>query len=406
MSDLLGINLKEVFEKFLIDLRQAFTSPSSDPALTLMVTAILFILVTALVLFVVLIYLFFTRGRRVVLYAKTKITERDIWLSRLFFLLFLVVLAFTVNYYTERDVSCLNCHPEQLEKRALEQSAHAGLSCISCHRPPGFSGYIEQKIDFLRMLGVYARLEDKAAFLVETGSVGNSSCLKCHSSVLKEVVESGNLAVSHVEINEGNIACVDCHSQTAHPGITKPARQARMVDCARCHDGKQANNDCSTCHPLNDEGIEFTDIGELPKVSLSQSFDCYGECHNERMECLWCHVVTMPHPPGWASYPAIQHRRYAAFTGKKTCWRCHYPEEEERYFQPNPEFCQKCHPIYFHGRDEDVFYAHQRFTAAECSGLCHSGDFCVSCHEYRVPRDPLPERVRSAPFGFPEDVDF
>lgn len=85
MNDLLGINLREVVNKFLIDLRQAFTSPSSDPVLTIMVTAILLVIITAVVLLSVLIYLFATRGRRVILYTRTKVSERDIWISRFFY---------------------------------------------------------------------------------------------------------------------------------------------------------------------------------------------------------------------------------------------------------------------------------------------------------------------------------
>lgn len=406
MNDILGFNLRDVINKFLIDLRQAFTSPSSDPMLTVMVTGILLVVITAVVLLIVLIYLFVTRGRRVILYTRTRVSESDIWISRLFMLLFIVLLVFTANYYTERDKSCMNCHAEQLEKRALEQSSHAGLKCVTCHRPPGISGYLQQKIDFLRMVGVYTRLENKESIIVRAGSVGNDVCLRCHSSVLEEAVEAGNLLVSHVEINQANLPCVDCHSQTAHPGITKPVRKVEMTDCARCHDGQKADNKCSTCHPLNEEGIDVADVHELPKVSLTIQYDCYGECHDEKKECLVCHGVSMPHPDGWVNGPYSLHIRYAGFTGKQLCWRCHYPKNEGKYLKPDPEFCGRCHPINFHGRDEDVFYAHQRFTRAQCTGLCHNFNFCHMCHGEKIPREPLPEKVKNAPFTFPETEDF
>lgn len=256
------------------------------------------------------------------------------------------------------------------------------------------------------MVGVYTRLENKNGFTVKTGSVGNDSCLRCHANILREVVKSGNIAVSHAEINGANIPCMNCHSQSAHPGITRPVRQVKMTDCLTCHDGEKARSDCAVCHPLNEEGIDLADTGALPKVSLKVNYDCYGECHDEKAECLRCHGVTMPHQDGWVNGPASQHIVYAGFSGKQLCWRCHYPKDERKFFQPDPEFCGRCHPLNFHGKDEDVFYAHQRFTRAQCTGLCHNAVFCVLCHGDRQPREPLPERVKNAPFSFPADEDF
>ena len=405
MSNFGNLSAKEIWTKFLLDLKQAFTAPAADPLLTLMVTLIIFIVLTAVVLLFVVIYMFFTRGRRVLVYTKVQVSQRDIWLSRLFFLVFAIVLAATANYYAERTQSCLNCHPAQLTQATLDRTAHKGIECIGCHRGPGVVGYFQQKLDIARMAVVYLQTRDpKKTLLAQGGFVTNAACLKCHSAILERVVIKGNLAMSHDEPEKENRSCLECHSPVAHPG-QGPQRTFSMSSCMACHTYMRASVACKTCHPKNAEGYRAVNIEDLPKVDLPSELRCYEGCHDEKKECLPCHQVTMPHPEDWVASPIPAHIRYAAFTKKKLCWQCHY--DGDRYFEQTKTFCQRCHPLQFHGPDEQVYWSHQRFTTGECTGLCHRLEFCdQACHTRKTPRSPLPARVQNSEFGYPRDLDF
>lgn len=394
-----------VIQRFLIDVRQVFTAPSSDPLLTIVVFSILLIFLIALILIFVSVYLFITRGRRVRFWARIEISRRDIWIGRIFFGLFLITLFVIGTYYTENQKNCMNCHPPELEKKALEKTAHKGITCIRCHKTPGVAGYFRQKIDFLRWVTVYfpERKVPKPGRM--DAFVADSACLSCHSDVIEKNTQKYNLIVRHKEIENSSYVCTDCHSEVAHGQLSKPIRKPEMDKCMKCHNGKLASRTCQTCHP-EDVGKGITEpIKKTPKVGINYgAYKCYGLCHNEKKECIYCHGVSMPHPRGWADRrPYPEHIKYAGFTGKKICWRCHYPEGKP--LERNPGFCAKCHQIGFHGKDEDVFYSHQAFTAGQC-GICHGRDFCNEiCHGPQEPDQPLPPKVRNAPFGFPEGYD-
>jgi nitrate/TMAO reductase-like tetraheme cytochrome c subunit len=406
IQQLKTLKLKDVWIQFLADLKQAITAPTADLRVTLMVVSILAIVVSILVLFGMIIYFYTTRGKRVLIVTKVQVRESDLLINRLLLLLFVLVLLFTVNYYTESRESCLNCHKKQYEYEALKQTPHKGIACIACHKQPGATGYLRHKVDFARMLFVFyvTRKENINPAVGVKGSVADGACLRCHMEVLRKKVKKDNLAMSHKEVTGQEFACTDCHSTVAHPGLTKPEKTYSMFGCQTCHDGKQASNECRLCHPKYSMGEQVARDLQLPKVELSRKFNCYGACHDEKKECLPCHGVTMPHPENWVgAHP--EHVKYAAFTKKKVCWRCHYGAN--RYFSPGKDFCGRCHGIEFHGKDEEVYWSHQQFTPGNCEMLCHGVGFCSEyCHETRFPRSPLPEKVKNSYFGYPPGVDF
>lgn len=401
-----NLKLEDLWFRFLADLRQAITAPTADPRVTLMVTFILLIFVSILVLIGLIIYTFTTGGRRAIIVTKVQVSEKDRLINNLLMLVFVLVLVFTANYYAERQSSCLGCHTRSTEYAALKKTAHKDVQCISCHKAAGATGYLRQKVDFLRMLFVFYSKggKDNNPAMQAKGGSFDSACLRCHGDILKRNVRKENLVMSHKEKVGTEFSCADCHNQVAHPGISKPVKQYDMFDCSVCHKEVHASNRCGTCHPQYAMGVILAKDVELPKTELPEVLNCYGPCHDEKKECLPCHGVTMPHPEDWVG-EVPQHARYAAFTRKKLCWRCHY--DGDKYFSPGREFCGKCHPLEFHGPDEEVYWSHQRFYPGNCEMLCHGPGFCSTfCHEARTPRSPLPKRVEEAYFGYPPDVRF
>lgn len=400
------LKLKDVWIRFLADLRQSITNPTADLKVTLMVVLIVAIIISILVLLGLIVYLYVTRGKRVLIVTKVQVRETDILINRLLLILFFMVLLFTVNYYAERTQSCLNCHEKQYEYEALKRTPHKGIACVTCHKSPGATGYMRQKVDFARMLLIFyvTKKENKNPAVGVKGTVPDAACLRCHKEILKKNISKDNLTMSHKEVVGTELICTDCHSNIAHPGLTQPERTYSMFGCQTCHDGKSASNECSLCHPKYSMGEQVAKNIELPKVELPRRLNCYGACHNEKKECLPCHGVTMPHPENWVgSRP--EHIKYAAFTKKKVCWRCHY--DGNKYFSPGREFCGRCHGIEFHGKDEEVYWSHQQFTPGNCEMLCHGPGFCSEyCHGPKMPRSPLPEKVKNSYFGYPQGEVF
>lgn len=401
-----NFSFKEIWLRFLADLRQAITAPTADPKVTLMVTLILMIIVTILVIIGIIIYTFTTSGRRVIFIAKVQLSEKDRLINNLLLVVFVLLLLFTSSYYAERQSSCLNCHKSSYQLAALKKTQHKNVRCLACHKEPGVSGYLRQKVDFVRMMFVFytRRSKEVNPAVFARGGVFDGGCLRCHRQVLKETTSKNNLSMSHKEVVGTGFACVDCHNQVAHPGLTKPVKSYTMFACMNCHDGRRASKECRECHPKYSMGERVAKDVELPKTEIPTTLRCYGACHNEEKECLPCHGVTMPHPENWVgAKPA--HVAYAAFTKKKLCWRCHY--DGNKYFSPGREFCGRCHGIEFHGKDEEVYWSHQQFYAGNCEMLCHGPGFCSEyCHGPRVPKSPLPDKVKNSYFGYPPDIDF
>ncbi len=404
-----SIKLEDIWIRFLADLKQAFTNPAADFKVTLMVTVIIMVLLTLVIILGIIVYLIATRGKRTIIVTKVKVSETDILINRIILVLFVLTAIVAANYYSERTASCLGCHPPQLEAAALSKTVHKGMRCIECHKLPGVTGYIRQKIDFGRMLAVYYTMRKKENPASGTQRfIGDASCLKCHREIRTRVFEIENRRTSHVGIVGSKFTCADCHSEVAHPGVSQPPRTYSMSKCLTCHDGVREKKECKICHPKYGSGERVVKVKDLPKVELSRELRCYNGCHEEETQCLPCHGVTMPHPEDWVikSTNLNRHGREAAFTKKNVCWRCHY--DGKNYFRPGNQFCGRCHEINFHGPDEQTYWSHQQFSPENCEMLCHPAGFCSrDCHGPVQPRDPLPERVQNSYWRLaPPGVDF
>ncbi len=400
------IGWERIFEGFLADLRQAFTAPSSDPTLTVLVTLIVLVLIAAIALLGFAMYLFATRGRRILFWARTSVSRRDVWIGRALLVVFIVGVFGVLTYYTQDERNCMNCHTATVVRSSLAMTAHKDVQCVSCHMRPGAVGYVQQKVDYARWLSRYLPKREVPDVKMLDGRVDDSACLRCHRVVLRETVKRFNLLVRHRGIPDAGFRCIDCHNQTAHPEVSTPVRRSSMSKCLQCHDGTTESNECATCHPLDvGEGLKEAKR-EIPKTDVRLAEDwCYGTCHDEETECLVCHGIRMPHPENWA-YPHLPvHAAAAAFSKREVCWRCHYPDGKP-FADGSIAFCEQCHSTRFHGPNNQVFYSHQRFRTEECVA-CHPREFCTEwCHENRSPRDPLPAAVRDAPFSIPSDVDY
>ena len=194
--------------------------------------------------------------------------------------------------------ACEACHIIKPEVATYKQSAHyrAGVGCQKCHTKPGVFNYLIRNLQGASNLILYASGQYERPL---TTFVGSANCAQCHpnSQIEKDLVVGG-IRVNHKGLREAGYQCIACHANISHPGTqlaVARASQSKMSICARCHDGKQLPDTCSTCHI---SGVP----ANAPKVAMRLHVtpsQCRG-CHEKKTFCMKCHNgLEMPHPKRW-----------------------------------------------------------------------------------------------------------
>ena len=307
--------------------------------------------------------------------------------------------------------TCEVCHLIKSEVVTYKQSAHyrAGVGCQKCHTKPGVFNYFIRNLQGTSNLILYVSGQYERPL---TTFVGSNNCVQCHpnSQIEQDLVLDG-IRINHKGLREAGYQCLTCHANISHPGTQlEVARvsQNKMAICARCHDGKQLPDTCSTCHI---SGVPAT----APKVpmQLQVSADQCRGCHEQKTFCAECHNgLEMPHPKRWNKV----HGGVVLDRGKTVCVSCHLAKD--------PKFCISCHGLPMphpdswlsgHGgtalkHEEKCIKCHGKDSCIKCHGLpmphpagwvgthpgtaasspglctkCHSSAFCTACHGVELP---------------------
>lgn len=258
-----------------------------------------------------------------------------------------------------REEACLDCHDAKAaaEGKATDPPA----SCDTCH--PGFVPEWLPGADF-----------------------SDTSQVKVHPPSWS--FPEPNLKFNHkIHVDKG-VGCGVCHQGVDKVGVaTRDNALPLMGTCLTCHDGKEAADDCKTCHLLESHGAAASGGGRGGRMQTK--FD----------------AGTLE-PAGWYFMDAhdddwLQNHRQVAVLGDGKCENCH-----------SEKYCLDCHngiskPLKIHPND----WISQHPTIAkknepEC-GSCHrSQTFCVDCHQatrvaWEDPNRPS-ERVTFHPEGWVE----
>ena len=288
--------------------------------------------------------------------------REGLWVAAILSALLLLTLVGVTVASETAPLSCTLCHASN-----RTDAAHAGDSCWSCHD----QGTVESRA------ARPARMADMAFALPWPGqqlvsSVADSSCLRCHTSILTEIVTNKGIRVRHACFADTQ-HCTSCH------GIHSPAPGQPVLDrCAECHNETGEAAACPTCHVNTFPGIASATGwlalahrgsgqshgvgGTSACVLCHKSAECrschgiqlpHGEigawrqghgadaaahrdqcrlCHDEG-ECSACHRIPMPHPAGFLS----RHVSEASEMGEKLCMACHLDDD-----------CMRCHVQHIH----------------------------------------------------------
>ena len=252
-----------------------------------------------------------------------------------------VLLVAAAGYATVRLTSsssyCTSCHQMKAAGASWKQSAHAKVSCVSCHVEPGLvNGTVWRFEEAKNIVGSYLNVPSTMAARVQAPT--DAACLQCHElSAIPTVIDNVRMPhESHVQMH--NLHCIDCHTRTGHIPASQ-ATSVSMSECFMCHNGTTAPNTCLTCHVT------------APTANV--------------------------HPPNWLK----AHGR-AASQDPSECLRCHHDEKA---------FCDACHsiptPAHFSGT---WLYTHGKAATADEAGClgCHNYQaFCAQCHQVDHPAD-------------------
>lgn len=279
-----------------------------------------------------------------------------------------------------------------LERRYinLENSAHEGIGCRSCHETQPLVNGVELVADFY-------------ASLVETTSTPlyfsfeppkNDACLKCHENDwTTEAARTSRIPhPAHSQVASESRPCAECHKWTGHfeAYLDKHKEMPFSGVCVAygCHVGTKTTEQCFDCHHVLHESNEEWRT-EHPKVMKTTGQNaCLEGCHTAE-QCQQCH--TTGERPAFDGLPIevsmksieTQHVRddwmelhgKEALKGRDRCLLCHQDEGE----------CGECHlerPA-FHGPVLSWIGRHSKATERVDDPACiecHEQSYCDDCH--------------------------
>jgi hypothetical protein len=280
-----------------------------------------------------------------------------------------------------------------LERRYvnLEDSAHEGIGCRTCHQTRPLLNGLELVADFYTSLVETTQTPQYFTFEAPR----NEACLSCHANDWSTDA-SRNARIphpAHQRVVTETRMCTQCHKWTAHfeTYMDKHKEMPFSGVCVAygCHVGTKATEQCFDCHHVLHESNEQWRTEHPRVIRATGQNACLEGCHTVE-ECQMCHT-TGERPvfeglPIEVSMKAIEvlhvrddwtevYHGTEALKGRDRCLLCHQSEGE----------CAECHlerPA-FHGPTSSWIGRHKRHTDdLEDPGCleCHDLSWCDDCH--------------------------
>ncbi|MDH4140930.1 MAG: hypothetical protein OEV43_10225 [Coriobacteriia bacterium] len=280
-----------------------------------------------------------------------------------------------------------------LERRYvnLEQSAHEGIGCRSCHETQpianGFALIGDYYASFFKR-GATPRFFQFAPPL-------NQACVKCHEGDWSsEATRTARIPhPAHTRVASETRSCVECHKWTAHlePYAEEHKQMPFSGVCVAygCHVGTKKTEQCFQCHHVLHESGEQWRTEHPSVVKVAGQNPCLESCHKVA-QCQLCHttgkrpkftgltieigmkaIEQLHVKPEWTT----RYHGEEALKDKSKCLRCHQSQGE----------CDECHrqrPA-FHGSTTTWIGRHKKSSKSvddpRCL-TCHKKPWCEDCH--------------------------
>jgi hypothetical protein len=236
-----------------------------------------------------------------------------------------------------QQMACRDCHREiEHSRSASENNFPTGVVCDECHGPQ------------------HPKARGEAA-----------RCDMCHTRTSDEgkrvtktlVAPRPRLSFNHELHLKRGATCDRCHSDMSKVRLATTMQLPTETTCLECHDGKQATDRCSACHPANATGRLITrqrdDITAPPLLPRGRS--SWGAEHDLAF---------------------VENHAGVAKADPELCRSCH-----------DDDFCQSCHngairPMRIHAANYFTSHAlDARANTQDCSSCHRRQSDCRACHQ-------------------------
>jgi hypothetical protein len=280
-----------------------------------------------------------------------------------------------------------------LERRYvnLENSAHEGIGCRSCHETQALVNGVQLVADF------YSSLVETTStpqyFTFQTPK--NEMCLRCHENDWNtDAARTSRIPhPAHKQVAAEDRSCAGCHKWTGHfeAYMDKHKEMPFSGVCVAygCHVGTKTTEQCFDCHHVLHEANEVwrTEHPRVMKVTGQNA--CLEGCHKVE-QCQQCHTTGerpvfdgLPIETSMKSIEVLhvrddwteEHHGQEALKGRDRCMLCHQSTGE----------CDECHlqrPA-FHGPTTSWIGRHSKHTELVNDPAClecHQQRYCDDCH--------------------------
>jgi hypothetical protein len=330
---------------------------------------------------------FFSKGKKRAIYV-------------LLFFLFIVFVG--IFRYSESPSFCGLCHNMKEYVDSWKTSSHHEVSCLNCHRNPGFLDHLKGKwVDFqltLTYLMIGKRIR-KLHYEVDDGNCTQKGCHKGED--IKGEMTFKNVAFPHGrhlgELRRGmRLRCTTCHAQLVQVHLT-----VHETNCFVCHfyragsKGEEeciscAVGGCTSCHvePKGDIKVKGWNFNHRKYIARGVACEkCHinviqGDGHVPEGKCLQCH-----HEPELLNtkYTSqFMHKNHVT-DHKIECADCHTQIRHEirpiLTMIPSPAVCDKCHSKEMHLGPRELYRGSGGIGVPDSPSLMFITNIdCIACH--------------------------
>lgn len=127
------------------------------------------------------------------------------------------------SYLADDSSACVNCHIMTPYYASWSHSSHSrDATCNDCHVPHQniVKKYAFKAMDGLKHVAYFVTHSERQTIMAEDASaqVIMDNCIRCHTQLNQEIVNTGRIDYSMVKKGEGK-ACWDCHRNVPHGGM-------------------------------------------------------------------------------------------------------------------------------------------------------------------------------------------
>ncbi|MDI6689791.1 MAG: NapC/NirT family cytochrome c [Actinomycetota bacterium] len=291
--------------------------------------------------------------------------KKKAWIIVTMVLMGYILIVTGLMILTSEPFFCKSCHVMRRPYETWKNSPHSRVSCYDCHGELGALGFLEEKIEELRMILLFPTKSYQRPI---SSTVKNDGCIHCHREILQKIVVKSAIRISHDDCIPQGGKCTDCHNTVAHGKALTKENNPTMDKCTQCH-GKKATKDCLKCH-VKGERKRHAGPWAVTHGTTWEKTHGMGDtstciiCH-EKEDCERCHSL-MPHQINW---PHIHGKKFKK--DDKNCLTCHIQS-----------FCDNCHQMEM-PHPEGFLKKHskefKRLGRGKCL-RCHVKKTCGYCH--------------------------